>query len=65
MDELNALPYLDAVVREVLRLHSPVQSTLRVAMKDDIIPLAEKIKNGKGEWIDHIEYAASWCNRYL
>ena len=59
MDELNALPYLDAVVREVLRLHSPVQSTLRVATKDDIIPLAEKIKNRNGEWVDHIEYAAS------
>lgn len=49
MDELNALPYLDAVVRETLRIHSPVPSTLRVAVKDDILPLSTPVtdKNGK------------------
>ncbi|KAL0947682.1 hypothetical protein HGRIS_013770 [Hohenbuehelia grisea] len=41
MDELNALPYLDAVVRETLRVHAPVPSTIRVAVEDDIIPLSE------------------------
>jgi len=65
MDELNALPYLDAVIREILRLHPPVPSTLRAATKDDIIPLAEKIKDRNGQWIDHIEYAASWSNRRI
>jgi len=39
MDELSALPYLDTVVRETLRVHSPVPSSVRVAMKDDVIPL--------------------------
>ncbi|THH14731.1 hypothetical protein EW146_g5637 [Bondarzewia mesenterica] len=39
MDELNSLPYLDAVVREALRLHAPVGSTDRVAVQDDVIPL--------------------------
>jgi len=39
MDELVALPYLDAVVHETLRLHAPVPSTVRVAMKDDILPV--------------------------
>lgn len=39
MDELVALPYLDAVVRETLRLHAPVPSTVRIAMKDDILPV--------------------------
>jgi len=39
MEDLSALPYLDAVVRETLRVHSPVPSTLRVATKDDVIPL--------------------------
>ncbi|KAH9926682.1 cytochrome P450 monooxygenase [Fomitopsis serialis] len=38
MDELNALPYLDAVVRETLRVHPPVRHTVRVALKDDVIP---------------------------
>ncbi|THH11443.1 hypothetical protein EW146_g8046 [Bondarzewia mesenterica] len=39
MDELNSLPYLDAVVREVLRLYAPVGNTERVAVQDDVIPL--------------------------
>ncbi|KAN0097940.1 Cytochrome P450 [Tylopilus felleus] len=39
MDELMALPYLDAFVRETLRVHSPVPNTLRIAMKDDVIPV--------------------------
>ncbi|THV06950.1 cytochrome P450 [Dendrothele bispora CBS 962.96] len=39
MDELSALPYLDAFVREVLRLHAPVTFIARAAVKDDIILL--------------------------
>lgn len=39
MDELSSLPYLDCVIRETLRVHSPVPSTVRVAVKDDVIPL--------------------------
>lgn len=38
VEALNDLPYLDMFVREVMRLHCPVSSTLRVAMKDDFIP---------------------------
>ncbi|KAF7353805.1 hypothetical protein MVEN_01066000 [Mycena venus] len=41
MDELNALPYLDCVVRETLRIHAPVPATMRVAVQDDIVPLAQ------------------------
>ncbi|KAF9265256.1 cytochrome P450 [Marasmius fiardii PR-910] len=41
MEQLNALPYLDAVVRETLRLLAPVPATQRMAMKDDVIPLDE------------------------
>ena len=49
MDELNALPYLDAVVRETLRVHAPVPSTLRVAVEDDVLPLSTPVtdRNGK------------------
>lgn len=47
MDELNALPYLDAVVREVLRLYS-VPASVRTAMKDDVLPLGTPFKDKKG-----------------
>ena len=39
MEQLNNLPYLDTVVRESLRVHSPAPITFRVAQEDDIIPL--------------------------
>lgn len=39
MDELNELPYLEAVVRETMRVHAPVPATERVAIKDDVILL--------------------------
>ncbi|KAN0109578.1 cytochrome P450 [Russula decolorans] len=41
MDELNGMTYLDYVTREVLRLHSPVQNTVRAPMKDTVVPLSE------------------------
>lgn len=49
MDELQALPFLDAVVRETLRFHPAVPATSRVAKKDDVIPLNEPFvdKHGK------------------
>ncbi|TFK38084.1 cytochrome P450 [Crucibulum laeve] len=39
MEELNSFPYLDAIVRETMRLYAPVPMTSCVAMKDDAIPL--------------------------
>ncbi|KAF8678318.1 Cytochrome P450 hydroxylase [Rhizoctonia solani] len=55
---LDALPYLEKFVREVLRFHPSVHSTFRVAMKDDIIPVSEPVRNQNGEiskaWVgDH------------
>ncbi|KAJ7123213.1 cytochrome P450 [Mycena filopes] len=41
MDELNALPFLDCIVRETLRIHAPVPSTMRTAIQDDIVPLSQ------------------------
>ena len=40
---IEMLPYLDAVVRETLRLCPPVHGTIRVAIEDDRIPVSEPI----------------------
>jgi len=49
MDDLSALPFLDAVVRESLRVHSPVPSTIRIATKDDVIPLNTPFVDKNGQ----------------
>ncbi|KAF9011655.1 hypothetical protein BDZ89DRAFT_1143089 [Hymenopellis radicata] len=42
-DFINTLPYLDAVSKEGLRVHPAAASTDRVALADDIIPLAKPL----------------------
>lgn len=54
MDELNDLPYLDAVMRETLRLYAPVVSSLRVSAKDDVIPLNTPYTDVHGQVHDTI-----------
>ncbi|KAI0824047.1 cytochrome P450 [Trametes gibbosa] len=49
MDELSALPYLDKVVRETLRLHSPLTALVRQARKDDVIPLSKPVVDRYGK----------------
>ena len=49
LDQLNELPYLDAVVRESLRLYPAVTSTIRVAARDDVIPVSKPFVDRKGK----------------
>ncbi|KAG2364260.1 cytochrome P450 [Suillus spraguei] len=57
-DQLKAnLPYLDAVVHEVLRLHPPLGEFTRLATADDVIPLSELVRTESGETTDSISIA--------
>ncbi|QRV84540.1 cytochrome P450 family protein [Ceratobasidium sp. AG-Ba] len=48
MTDLDRLPYLDSVVREILRLHAPVPGTLREAAHDIEIPVSQSFKDRHG-----------------
>jgi len=58
------LPYLDAVVRETLRLHSPVASLAKVAMKDDLIPLDVPFIDIKGNTQRAIKYISTFESKH-
>ncbi|KAG8718205.1 cytochrome P450-dit2 [Ceratobasidium sp. 395] len=47
-DEIDALPYLDAVCRETLRLHPPVNVIERVSLQDVAIPLKYPVNTSTG-----------------
>ncbi|EIM83576.1 cytochrome P450 [Stereum hirsutum FP-91666 SS1] len=45
---VQKVEYLDAVIREGLRLHSAVPRTDRLALEDDVIPLSKPVKTLDG-----------------
>ncbi|KAJ3860683.1 cytochrome P450 [Lentinula novae-zelandiae] len=47
-NELNSLPYLDAVCRESLRLYAPVTSMSRYTLQDTVVPLSKPITGVDG-----------------
>ena len=49
MEELSELPYLDKVVREILRLHPPVTLLNREAAHDAVIPVSEPFVDAQGK----------------
>ncbi|KAF5363712.1 hypothetical protein D9756_001123 [Leucocoprinus leucothites] len=50
----SGLPYLDAVVHEVLRLHPPVSETTRVAAEDDVMPFSAPFTAADGSITDKL-----------
>ncbi|ODO10981.1 hypothetical protein I350_01581 [Cryptococcus amylolentus CBS 6273] len=43
-EQLDELPYLDAVVKEIMRCNPSLPGTVRMATRDDMIPLAVPVK---------------------
>ncbi|CAG7850485.1 SubName: Full=Related to Cytochrome P450 {ECO:0000313/EMBL:CCA73387.1} [Serendipita indica DSM 11827] len=41
MDQLDSLPYLDAVVKETIRFHPATENAFRKALVDDVIPVSK------------------------
>ncbi|KAF7331088.1 Cytochrome P450 [Mycena venus] len=59
-DQLSStsdIPYLDAIVQEVLRLHPALHKTPRLASQDDVIPLGTPIVTPSGETISSVTVA--------
>ncbi|CDO70546.1 hypothetical protein BN946_scf184579.g2 [Trametes cinnabarina] len=57
-DDIQRLEFLDAVVKEGLRLHPASPQTERVALKDDVIPLSTPIVTPSGEKLTSVRIAA-------
>ncbi|KAL0575664.1 hypothetical protein V5O48_006321 [Marasmius crinis-equi] len=53
-DDLDALPYLNAVVKEILRYDTIAVHLPKMALEDDCIPLEESIALGDGKKIGEI-----------
>ncbi|KAF8809815.1 cytochrome P450 [Phlegmacium glaucopus] len=53
-DELVALPYLDAVCRETLRLYPPLSHVIRTTRQDVVLPLSTPIKGLDGREITEV-----------
>ncbi|QRV93245.1 cytochrome P450 family protein [Ceratobasidium sp. AG-Ba] len=70
-DALLELPYLDAVIRETLRLYAPVTRLARVSQTDTVIPLKYPINTPNGKLTSipvkrgtHIMMNVTMANRY-
>ncbi|KAE9383393.1 cytochrome P450 [Gymnopus androsaceus JB14] len=58
IDDIESLPYLDAVTREGLRLRPTSHDTSRVAIRDDVIPLKKPVMLSNGETVTSIPVKA-------
>ncbi|KAF8167846.1 cytochrome P450 [Crassisporium funariophilum] len=55
-ESIESLPYLEAVVRESLRICPPVHGTIRVATQDDKIPISHPITLANGDIVQKDDF---------
>lgn len=53
-EELDAIPYLDRFVRELLRLEPPLPQVVRTASEDTVIPLGEPVTGRDGSTMTEV-----------
>ncbi|KAM5531524.1 hypothetical protein V8D89_010179 [Ganoderma adspersum] len=53
-DQLQSLPYLDAVCKETLRLYPPTPIVLREALQDSTLTLSEPMRSSDGSMVDSV-----------
>ncbi|OSD01175.1 PAH-inducible cytochrome P450 monooxygenase PC-PAH 1 [Trametes coccinea BRFM310] len=54
ISDLDSMTYVQAAMKEVLRLHPIVYGQVREATRDDVVPLATPVKTTTGEVVDEI-----------
>ncbi|KAF9253982.1 cytochrome P450 [Marasmius fiardii PR-910] len=53
-NQLVSLPYLDAIVRETMRVYPPIHWVLRTAIKDTVLPLSTPVICADGSAVNEI-----------
>jgi cytochrome P450 len=48
MEELNSLSFLDAVIKENLRVNPAAEGTIRTALNDSVVPVSRPYVDNKG-----------------
>ena len=56
--DFEAMPYLQAVLKEILRFYPAVPHTFRQPLHDDVLPLSKPIRTRSGKVITEIPIAA-------
>ena len=63
MLEQTKLPYLEAVVKETLRLAPPVPVDFKTALEDDVLPSGVRVR--KGTTVEWCQWNASRLSQYF
>ncbi|KAK6903229.1 hypothetical protein I203_108494 [Kwoniella mangroviensis CBS 8507] len=53
-EQIDELPYLDAIAKEVLRINPSLPGTVRQTQQDDVIPLSQPVKLSNGKIVSEL-----------